>query len=292
MNESPKITIFIKAIYNSWITDRPARLAAGLAYYGMFSLAPITYIALTVAGVFIDELAMADRLYTILNNVIGPDAAIFIEESVLSLEQSTSGGTFFTSFISFIALLMAASGVFFNLQTSLNTIWHVPPPEHGGTMAFIKDRLVAFVMVIGVAVLLVAAATATVILNFLGSIFRFEITVPVVNLVIFMLLTMLSISLIYKILPDVKVAWRDVWLGAGITTVLIIVGAFIFGWYLTSSRVSTAFEAAGTVAVILIGIYTVAQIFLFGAVFTRVYTNMFGSLSLEIEEDTSVEGVS
>ena len=147
-------------------------------------------------------------------------------------------------------------------------------------------------MVIGVALLLVAAATATVILNFLGSIFRFEIIVPVVNLVIFMLLAMLSISLIYKILPDVKVSWGDVWLGAAITTVLIIIGALIFGWYLTSSHVSSAFEAAGTVAVILIGIYTVAEIFLFGAVFTRVYANMFGSLSARTDGDVSTGEVS
>lgn len=251
----------------------------------MFSLAPVTYIALIVAGVFIDELAMAHRLYTVLNNVVGPEAASFIEKSVLSLEQSTSGGAFFTSFISFIALLLAASGVFFNLQTSLNTIWHVPPPEHSETKAFIKDRLVSFVMVIGVAMLLVVAATAAIILNFLDSLFRIEFTVPFINLTIFMLLAMLSISLIYKILPDVKVAWHDVWLGAAITTVLVIIGTFIFGWYLSSSSVSSAFEAAGTVAVILIGIYTIAEIFLFGAVFTRVYSNMFGSLSSKREDE-------
>jgi membrane protein len=90
-------------------------LAASLAYFVMFSLAPVTFIALTVAGVFIDELAMANRLFTILNNVVGPDAAAFVEESVLSMEQSTSGGTFFISIISFMAILLAASGVFFNL---------------------------------------------------------------------------------------------------------------------------------------------------------------------------------
>jgi membrane protein len=158
-------------------------------------------------------------------------------------------------------------------------------------MAFIKHRLVSFVMVIGVAMLLVVAATACIILNFLDSLFRIEFTVPFINLVIFMLLAMLSISLIYKILPDVDVAWRDVWLGAAITTVLIIVGAFIFGWYLSSSRVSSAFEAAGTVAVILIGIYTFTQIFLFEAVFTRVYANMFGSMSSKFKDDASTEGI-
>gem|GEM_PF-3336808 len=92
-------------------------MATSLAYFVMFSLAPVTFIALTVAGVFIDELAMANRLFTILNNVVGPDAAAFVEESVLSMEQSTSGGTFFISIISFMAILLAASGVFFNLQT-------------------------------------------------------------------------------------------------------------------------------------------------------------------------------
>lgn len=291
MNESPTILTFLKEIYNSWITDRPARLAAGLAYYGMFSLAPITYISLTIAGFFIDELAMADRLYTALNNILGPDTATFIQETVRSLEQSTSGGTILTSLISFTALLLAASGVFFNLQTSLNTIWHVPAPESGGTLDFIKDRLVAFVMVIAVGVLLVVAGTAGVILSFVGSFIPFEFTTPLINLLTFMLLATVSIGLIYKILPEAKVAWRDVWLGAVITTVLMIIGVLIFGWYLTSSGVNSPFEAAGTVAVILIGINTLAQIFLFGAVFTRVYANTFGSLSAKIEDNAPIEEV-
>jgi membrane protein len=238
MNESSKIKTFIKEIYNSWITDRPSRLAAGLAYYGMFSLAPITYIALTIAGIFLDEMAMADRLFTALNNIMGPEAAAFIEETVVSLEQSTAGGTLITSIISFIALLLAASGVFFNLQTSLNTIWHVPPPESGGTLEFMKDRLVSFVMVIGVGVLLVVAGTAGVILSYLSSFFIFEITTSLISLATFLLLATVSIALIYKILPDAKVAWRDVWLGAAITMVMMIVGVFIFGWYLTSSGVN------------------------------------------------------
>ncbi|MGD9092268.1 MAG: YihY/virulence factor BrkB family protein [Anaerolineales bacterium] len=292
MKDEPKIKLFIKEIYNSWITDRPARLAAGLAYYGMFSLAPITYIALTIAGIFLDEMAMADRLYTALKNVIGSDAAAFIQDTVLSLEQSTSRGTFISSLISFIALLLAASGVFFNLQTSLNTIWHVAPPEKGGTLAFIKDRLVSFVMVIAVGLLLVVAGTAGIIISFVGSFIPYDFTTPVVNLFTFMLLAIVSISLIYKILPDAKVAWRDVWLGAVITTVMMIVGAFIFGWYLTSSRVNSAFEAAGTVAVILIGINVLAQIFLFGALFTRVYANTFGSLASKRADDSPAEGVS
>jgi membrane protein len=291
MNESPTIITFLKEIYNSWITDRPARLAAGLAYYGMFSLAPVTYISLTIAGIFVDELAMADRLYTAMNNILGPDTTAFIEETVRSLEESTSGGTILTSLISFIALLLAASGVFFNLQTSLNTIWHVPPSERGGTLDFIKDRLVAFVMVIAVGVLLVVAGTAGIILSFVGSFLPFEFTSSLMNLLIFMLLAMLSIGLIYKILPDAKIAWRDVWLGAAITTVLMIIGVLIFGWYLTASGVNSPFEAAGTVAVILIGINTLAQIFLFGAVFTRVYANTFGSLSAKIEDNAPIEEV-
>lgn len=292
MEKSSRIKTFVKEIYNGWITDRPSRLAAGLAYYGMFSLAPITYIALTVAGIFLDQMALADRMYTALDNILGPEAAAFIKNSVLSLEKSTSGGTFLTSLISFIALLLAASGVFFNLQTSLNTIWHVPPPESGGTLAFIKDRLVSFVMVIGVGVLLVVAGTAGIILSYLASYFPYEFTTPLTNLLLFILLATLSIALIYKILPDAKIAWRDVWLGAVITTLLTVIGAFIFGWYLTSNRVSSAFEAAGTVAVILIGINILAQIFLFGALFTRVYASVFGSQASKIIDAGSDGGQS
>ena len=281
MEDSPSVKSFFMEIYDIWITDRPARLAAGLAYYGMFSLAPIVFIALTVAGIFLDELVLADQLYNVLENILGPQAAAYIEESVNSMEQSTTGGTVIRSLISFIALLLAASGVFFNLQTSLNTIWHAPPPDDGGTRAYIKDKFASFIMVIAVGLLLVATAVLGVILSFLMSIFPFDFLSPLISLLTFILVAMVCISLIYKVLPDVEVSWRDVWLGSLVTTIALIVGFIVFGWYLTSGSSSSAFEAAGTVAVILLAIYTFAQIFLFGAVFTRVYAKMFGSLSLK-----------
>jgi membrane protein len=290
MEESPTIVSFLKEIYNIWITDRPARLAAGLAYYGIFSLVPIVFISLTIAGIFLDELALAERLFNVVENVLGSQAATFIEESVNSMEQTTTGGTFLRSLISFIALLLAASGFFFNLQTSLNTIWHVPPPDHDGTRAYIIDKFASFIMVIGVGILLVATAVLSVLVRFLGSVFPLDFITPVINLLAFILVVMVSIGLIYKVLPDVQVSWRDVWLGSLVTTLMMIVGVFIFGWYLTSGSSSSAFEAAGSVAVILIGIYTFAQIFLIGAVFTRVYARMFGSLSLNNTNGKSVEG--
>lgn len=290
MEDSPTIGSFLKEIYDIWITDRPARLAAGLAYYGMFSLVPIVFISLTVAGIFLDELALADRLFSVIENVLGPQSAAFIEESVNSMEETTTGGTFIRSLISFIALLLAASGVFFNLETTLNSIWHVQPPDQDGTRAYIKDKLASFIMVIGVGLLLVATAVLSILVRFLGSVFPLDFITPVINLVTLFLVAMVSISLIYKVLPDVRISWRDVWLGSSVTTLMMIIAIFIFGWYLSSGRSSSAFEAAGSVAVILIGIYTFAQIFLFGAVFTRVYAMVYGSLSLNNSRGKSIEG--
>jgi len=146
-------------------------------------------------------------------------------------------------------------------------------------------------MVIGVGLLLVATAVLSVLIRFLSSAFPLDFITPVINMLTFILVAMVSISLIYKVLPDVKISWRDVWLGSLITTLMMIVGVCIFGWYLTSGSSSSAFEAAGSVAVILIGIYTFAQIFLIGAVFTRVYAKMFGSLSLNNTNEKSVEGI-
>jgi len=138
-------------------------------------------------------------------------------------------------------------------------------------------------MAIGVGLLLVLATLVNVLLAWLGSFIPIERSVPISNFIALVGLVTLSFALIYKVLPDVDIAWRDVWIGAAVTALLVILGGLLVGLYLGSGRIGSALEAAGTFAVILIGIYYIAQIFLFGAVFTRVYASMFGSQAVSAE---------
>jgi membrane protein len=268
---------FLKELYAAWSADKPARLAAALAYYGMFSFAPMLYIVLTVAGIFIDTLAMADQLFAGLVDTLGYETAQFIQDMVLSASQRTSGATTLGSLISLGALLYAATGLFAHLKYSLNIIWQAPPSNRGGIMEFVTTRLLAFVMVLGVGLLLVLATTISFFASILTSFFDFGGELLAGNVISFVGLAALSFALIYKLVPDAPVAWRDVWPGALITATAFAVGRWGLGFYLSRSSVGSAFEAAGALAIVLIAIYYAAQIFLFGAIFTKVYARRFGS---------------
>jgi len=256
-------------------------LAAALAYYGMFSFAPVIVIALTVAGLFIDEPATASQLFVQLEDTLGPETAQFAQDIVVNASQRASGGTAWrspaTSLISSGVLFYAASGLFIQLQYALNIIWGVPPASHSGIIAAIKGRLLAFVVAIGVGLLLVLATVVSVVVSVLTSFFDWGSYVPIINILSMLGLATISFALIYKILPDVDIAWRDVWIGAAVTALLVSIGVWLVGFYLTHSNTGSAFEAAGALAVLLIAFYYIAQIFLFGAVFTKVYASRFGS---------------
>lgn len=274
---------FLQEIFNIWGVEKPARLAASLAYYGLFSIIPILFIGLTVADIFLDELTMTDQLFSWFENVLGPEIAHFLEAQVSATSQLSTGSTLISSLISFGALLYAASGLFVQLQYALNTIWQVPLVPQGWVRGFIIKRLLAFVMVIGVGLLFVVVTASSVIVSMLSSLIdwgRFVDwggSIPLVNSVIFIVLTTISFAIIYKVLPDVDIAWRDVWAGAGVSALLLNLGLGLFGLYFSRSNIGSAFEAAGAVAVFLIAFNYGAQIFLFGAVFSRVYAGMFGS---------------
>jgi membrane protein len=272
---------FLAEVYAIWVSERPAQLAAALAYYGMFSFAPVIYIAFTIAGIFIDELAVAGQLYEQLQKVLGPETAEQVRKLVLAVSNTAPSGSFLFSLISFLALFFAASGLFFQIQYALNMVWRVPPPKKGHTKAFIRKRLLSFIMVMGVGLLLIATVLVNVLLAWFGSLVsRFIGTgesPQLLTLVASLGLITVSFILLYKLLPDVKVAWRDVWPGALAAAVLVMLAGALAAIYFRVGSLSTALEAAGAFAVILIAIYYIAQIFLLGAVITRVYSGLYGS---------------
>lgn len=271
-----KLLAFVKELYQTWIGERPSQLGAGLAYYSMFSAAPVIYIAISIAGIFLDELALAERFYVKIAQVMGDETAAFLESMVESVSIDPSSGTPLTTIISFVALLIAASSIFFYLQYALNVVWKVPPPTRGAATSMLRNKLITFVLVIGVGLMLVVAAVMNIILSLIANFFDIG-SWGIANFAAMLALGTLAFAIIYKILPNTKIAWRDVWVGALVTALLIAIGGWGLGIYLANSSITSAFAAAGTLAVFLISVFFFAQLFLFGAVFTRVYASIFGS---------------
>jgi membrane protein len=272
---------FAKELYQIWITERPNQLAAALAYFGMFSFAPVIFIAYSVAGIFIDEAASAEQFYQRIASVLGEDVAAMIQDAIAALAQPSTEGSIVLSLISFVALLYAASSVFFQLQFALNTIWHVPPPKKGQTLAFIRQRLFSFLLVIGMGLVVIAAVLLNLVLAWIGSLARALLGISgnmvfLAGVAAFALITF-TFALFYKVLPETKVAWRDVWLGAAVAAVLILAAVFVAGIFFQISSLSSPLQAAGAFSVLLIGFNLIAQIFLLGALICRVYANRLGS---------------
>lgn len=284
MDTKPSIKEFIQQLYRIWATERPGQLAAALAYYGMFAFAPVIFIMLWFAGLFFRQISAADQFYSRIENLFGPDIMHFIQESVEALEQTSSEASILATVVSVVALLLAASGLFYQLLFALNKIWGVPLPERGQPSGLIRQRLFSFLMVIGVGIMFVLATMVNVVITWFGGLLDLNPSMPVLNILGFLGLATLGFALIYKILPEENIRWRDVWIGALVTSVLVVIALILFGAYLNRGNIGNAFEAAGAFAVLLIGIYTIAQVFLFGAMFTRVYSETYGSRSKQLRQ--------
>jgi len=277
------IRSFIKEIYQAWISEKPNQLAAALAYFGMFSFAAVIYIAYQIAGIFINEAAAAELLYTRIEAVLGSETATFIQDSVAAISAANEGGSWIISAVSLISLLLAAMGLFLQLKYVLNRIWGVPLIQVGNRLAIIRQRLFAFFMVIALGLLVILVTAVNVVFAWFGSIVKEFVGVSnllsVLNILALLAVVVLANAFTYKVLPDVKLAWRDVWFGSIAATLLMALGGLMMGLYFKLGGIHSAFQAAGAFAVLLIAIYYFAQIFLFGAIITRVYAQRYGSKS-------------
>jgi membrane protein len=269
---------FFREFYRIWIAERPAQQAAALAYYSMFSFAPVIFVAYTIAGLFVAELRLSDPQFVRLESLLGPEVTQVIYDALAGLESTTSSSSLFLSVIGFLALLFAASGLFYQLQFALNRVWQVPVPEKGETRTLVRQRLFAFLLVIGLGVLLALATLLNVALSFLDDLLLPGRDFQLPSALLYILAVTAIFLLLYKILPERKISWRDLWLGAFLAALLLTLGGYLVGLYLGSSRASSALEAAGAVAILLSAFYYFAQVFILGAVFSRVYASLSGSL--------------
>lgn len=264
----------------AWSKHNATRLAAALAYYTVLSVAPLLVLAISVVGLVFGEDAARGRVAGELASVVGPQAGEGIQ-TVIQHANSPSGGTV-GSIVSILVLFFGASGVFGELQSSLNALWEVAPKPGRGILGVIRQRFFSFTMVLGVAFLLLVSLLLSAALSAAGKFF--EGSLPggealwhIVNFLIsFGLITGLF-ALLFKIVPDVKVRWRDVWMGAVFTALLFTIGKFGLGLYLGRASVASPYGAAGSVIVLVIWVYYAAEILFMGAEFTQVYARRHGA---------------
>ncbi len=268
-----------KATFTQWSADKPFQLAAALAYYTLFSLAPLLLIAITIAGVVFGREATEQQIITTFGGLVGSQGAQAIQGLLRSASRPAAGvlGTL----ISIVTLLIGAGGVVGQLQDSLNTIWGVTPKPGRGLWGMLQDRFVSLGMVLGVGFLLlvsliVSTALSAAIHFVSGALPGGEGLWHIVELVVSLGFITLLFALIYKFLPAVEIAWRDVWVGAAMTAALFTLGKFLIGLYLGHSGVSSAYGAASSLVLVLVWVYYSGLIFFFGAEFTQVYANTYG----------------
>lgn len=275
------VVSLVKQTISEWSEDKASRLAAALAYYTVFSIPPLLIIAIAIIGRVLGDDAIArERIADQASGLFGPSAAEAIQTIIENASEPT--GSFVATIIGIVILLFGASGVFGELQSAMNTIWEVTPRPDRGIMGTIRDRFFSFTMVLGIGFLLlvslVISAGLAALDEFLtGLLPEAVILMQVLNFLISFGVFTLLFALIFKVVPDVKVAWGDVWVGAIVTAVLFTLGKLAIGLYLGNSALSSTYGAAGSLVALLVWVYYSAQILFLGAEFTQVYANKYGS---------------
>ena len=274
----------IKETFREWREDAANRLAAALAYYTTFSLAPLLVLIIAIAGLVGGRDAAQTQTMAQVEDLLGADGREFVQGMIESASQTKTGLA--ATFIGAVTLLVGALGVFGELQNALNTIWEVKPKPAkdwlDGLRRFVVKRLLSFAMVLGIGFLLLASLIVSAALSSLGEYIgnRWPLAdfwLGLINLIISFVVITLLFAMIFKFLPEIKIAWKDVWLGAAVTSALFSLGKFLIGLYLGRSEVGNTFGGAGSLAILLIWIYYSAQILFLGAEFTQVYANRYGS---------------
>jgi membrane protein len=275
------IGALFKDACNEWLADKASRLGAALAYYTIFSLAPLLFLVIGIAGLVFGQQAVRGDLDQQMKTAFGEPAATAIQD-LLKNTQQTGTGPWATA-IGLVVLFFGATGLFVQLQDALNTIWKVMPRPGRPIWSMLVDRWLSFLLILGTAflllVFLVASTALSAVHHFLptealpGGIYVWQ----VINGVVSFGFAILLFAMVYKILPDVHITWRDVWIGATVTALLFTAGKYLLSLYLSWGSTASAFGAAASLVVVLLWVYYSAQIFLFGAEFTRVYADRYGA---------------
>lgn len=268
------------ATFNGFLDDRGLKLSAALAYYTVFALAPLLMLIISLISTFLGDDAIQNNIYPQIKSYVGSSAALEIQSMIKSV--SLSGKTGIAIFTSIATLLIGATSIFLEIQDSINIIWRVKAKPKKGWVKMLTNRLISFSMIISLGfLLLVSLIINALILALSTRITRYfpEVTVQLFNLInigITFIVIAVLFGIIFKFLPDVKIAWRDVRTGAFFTSLLFMLGKYLIGVYIETTGTGSTYGAAGSLIVILVWIYYTSAILYFGAEFTQVYAEEYG----------------
>ncbi|MEC5166071.1 membrane protein [Flavobacterium sp. PL11] len=289
----------LKQTYTEFDKDNAIKLSASLSYYTIFSLPPLLIIILSIFSFFFGQDAVTGRFFSQINGMVGDKAAVQIQETIKNIELSDSNTI--AAIFGGIMLLIGASGVFAEIQSSINSIWGLKAKPNKGIIKFVKNRLMSFSMIASVGFLLLVSLMVNTVMDVINErlmVYFPDITVYifyVLNIVILFLTTTMLFATIFKTLPDGEIGWKDALIGSSFTSFFFMFGKFAIGFYLGSSTVASVYGAAGSVIIIMIWVYYSAIILYFGAEFTKVYTSEKGNKiipnSYAVEIKTEVKEV-
>jgi len=265
----------LKKTFWSFIEDRGLKLAASLSYYTVFSIGPVLLIIMSLAGIFYGQEAVQGQLYGQIKGMVGSEAAVQIQEIIQNVQktnQSTAG-----AIVGFIVLFIGATGVFTEMQDSINFIWSIKAKPQKGWLKYIINRLISFSLIVGLGFVLLVSLFINAIVEILSN--RLKTMFPDysvylfygINLLILLIVISALFAVIFKVLPDAKVSWKDAIKGAIFTAALFLIGKFLIGYYLGTSNIGLTYGAAASLVILFLWVYYSSIILYFGAEFTKVY---------------------
>jgi membrane protein len=282
--EAKETAGFMKYTFSEFMDDECPMRAASLSYYIVFALAPLLLLIILIASVFVDAETVRRTIQEQFSGMIGQDTANQVSEMISAADEKQGGGKGFSSILSTLGLIFGATGAFMQLQTALNRAWEVEPdPKAGGAKNFILKRVLSLGMILGIAFILLVSLALSAFISAAGSALGSmlgglgTVVQTVLDLALSFGVVTLLFAAMYKFLPDAKIAWKDVWVGAAFTALLFTIGKFGLGLYLGRSDPGQGFGAAASLAVLLVWVYYSSMILLFGAEFTQTWALRKGS---------------
>ncbi len=271
----------LKMSFNGFIDDKITKLSGALAYYTIFSMAPLLLLIISICGIFMGQEAIEGEIYASLSGFLGQDTAAQLQDIIRNASLSGKGTAAFT--IGVVTLVVGATTVFAEIQDSVNTIWHIKPKPKKGWLKLLKNRFLSFSVIISLGfIMLVSLALSSVIDAFFNSLrSRFPdvavIIFYVLNQFVTLSVTTMIFAVVFKVLPDARIRWKDVFAGSLVTAILFMLGKLAISFYISTSDVGSTYGAAGSLVVVLLWTYYSAIILYFGAEFTKSYAMEYGA---------------
>jgi membrane protein len=271
---------FVREVVSEWQKDNALTLGAALSYYTIFSIAPLLVLAIAIAGLVFGRAAAEGQIVGQIAGLVGEAPAKTIADMIARASRPAAGAV--ATAVSLVTMTLGASGVFGQLRQALNQIWNVRGGRGGGLRGQLRQRMAAFGMILGIGFLLLVSLVVSAALAGLRELISHRLPLagrllPTLNFALSFAVVTALFAMIFKVLPDVRMRWRDVWVGAGVTALLFTVGKSLIALYLGRAGIASVYGAAGSLVLVLLWIYYSSQILLVGAEFTEVWSRRYGS---------------